>query len=76
MSKAELFNSLFEFAYMHACTMFVTVFRHKLLQNKNSELLKQVQSTVASSGVDDSKLAQELNNKNKQVEVLHEQIKT
>lgn len=42
---------------------------HKLLQNENSELLKQFQPATAASGVDDSRLAQELDNKNKQVEV-------
>ena len=50
-------------------------FRYKSLQNENSEL-KLGHSTTVYSDVNDSQLVQELNHKNKQVEILHGQVKS
>jgi len=47
------------------------------LQSENTELKQQVQSTAMTfSGADDSQLVRELNHKNRQVEILHGEIKT
>ena len=48
--------------------------RHRSLQNENS-VLKRGQPTALFSGMNDTRLAQELNHKSQQVETMHGQIK-
>lgn len=49
--------------------------RFKSLQNENAQLRQQKTFQPPSGGMDDSQLVQELNHKNKQVEIMHSQLK-
>lgn len=45
------------------------------MQNENAQLRQQRTFQPPSDGVDDSQLVQELNHKNKQIEIMHGQLK-
>ena len=50
-------------------------FRYKLLQNENAQLRQQRTPPVSVGGMDDSQLVQELNHKNRLIEIIHAQLK-
>ncbi|XP_065918259.1 putative leucine-rich repeat-containing protein DDB_G0290503 isoform X2 [Dysidea avara] len=49
--------------------------KYKLLQNENAQLRQQRTPPVSVGGMDDSQLVQELNHKNRQIEIMHTQLK-